>query len=436
VTRWYAVEWSRSTRGRPRQSRCDSIGVASDSLTKRSRPHLLVLNQYYSPGVEATAGLLTEICEELATTYDVTVVTGRVRGHEGQADYEQRNGVEVIRVHSTSFDRARLLHRAVNYFTYVFRALRRGLVGRRPDLVLSMTDPPMIGTVAYLVARRFRVPFVVVAEDVFPEIAVALDRLRNPAIIVPLRVLTRHYFKRADRVVAIGETMKRRLVEKGVSAARVTVIPNWVDTSAITPQARDNEWAREHGLTDRFVVMHSGNIGHAQDLETLIRAGALLKDDPAISIVLVGFGARHQDYVRLSRSCGASNVRFLPHQPREVLPLSLSSCDVHFVGLGAGLAGYVVPSRLAGIMAAGRPVLAAADEESETAHAVRAAGCGRVIAPGDPVSLAMAISEFSQASDLDELGRKARLFAVEHLDRRAAIAQYRALVAEVLSQAS
>ena len=405
-------------------------------MTTSRRPHLLVLNQYYFPGVEATAGLLTQICEELATTYDVTVVTGRLRGNERQADYELRNGVEVIRVHSTSFDRAQLLHRAVNYFTYVFRALRRGLLGRPPDLVLCMTDPPMIGTVAYLVARRFRVPFVVVAEDVFPEIAVALDRLRNPLIIVPLRILTRHYFKAADRVVAIGDTMKRRLIVKGVSPARVTVIPNWVDTSVITPHERDNEWAREHGLTDRFVVMHSGNIGHAQDLETLIRAGALLKDDPRIAIVLVGFGARHQEYVRLSESCGATNVRFLPYQPRELLPLSLSSCDVHFVGLGAGLAGYVVPSRLAGIMAAGRPVLAAADEDSETAQTVREAGCGRVIAPGNHEVLAAAIRELSQADDLEELGRKARLFAVEHLDRHAAIERYRALVAEVLSEAS
>jgi glycosyltransferase involved in cell wall biosynthesis len=405
-------------------------------LPAKSRPHLLVLNQYYYPGVEATAGLLTEICEELAKTYDVTVVTGRLRGHETEADYEVRNGVEIIRVHSTSFDRAQLHHRAINYFTYVARTLRRGLGGRRPDLVLSMTDPPMIGSVAHLVARRFRAPFVVVSEDVFPEIAIALGRLRNPLMIVPLRFLTRHYLRRADRIVAIGETMRRRLIAKGAPPARVTVIPNWVDTSVITPRDRDNEWAREHDLTDGFVVMHSGNIGHAQDLETLIRAGALLTGEPEISIVLVGLGARHQDFVRLAESCGASNVRFFPHQPRELLPLSLSSCDVHFVGLGAGLAGYIVPSRLAGIMAAGRPVLAAAEEESETAQTVRAAGCGRVIPPGNPARLATAIRELSQASDLDELGRNARRFAMDNLDRGGAIARYRALVAEVLSEAS
>jgi hypothetical protein len=143
------------------------------------RPRLLVFNQYYWPGVEATAQLLTELCEALAGEYDVTVITGRLLGHEDDPDYENRGGVELIRVHSTAFDRAPLHRRAANYLTYLVRALRRGLTGRRPDLVLCMTDPPMVGAVALAVARRYRAPLVVVSQDVFPEIAVELGRLQN-----------------------------------------------------------------------------------------------------------------------------------------------------------------------------------------------------------------------------------------------------------------
>ena len=240
------------------------------------RPHLLVFNQYYAPGVEATAYLLTELCEALAETYDVTVITGRLQGFEADPDYERRNGVELIRVHSTAFDRSGLLQRAINYFTYLARALRRGLKAERPDLVLCMTDPPMVGDVALVVARRFRVPLVVVSQDVFPEIAVELKRLRNPLLVGLLGVLIRFYLRRAELVVAIGETMQRRLRAKGVRPARLRVIPNWVDTRVVVPQPRDNPWARSNGLDGRFVVMHSGNIGHAQDLETLIRAAAQL----------------------------------------------------------------------------------------------------------------------------------------------------------------
>ena len=202
-----------------------------------------------------------------------------------------------------------------------------------------MTDPPMVGDVALLVARRYRVPLVVISQDVFPEIAVELGRLKNPMFVRLLDVLTRFYLRRADRIVAIGSRMKERLEAKGAPADRVTVIPNWVDTKAITPQPRDNDWAREHGLVDRFVVMHSGNVGHAQDLDTLIHATTHVRELDNLAVVVIGTGARHADHLALATRLEADKVSFLGYQPREVLPQSLSSADIHFVGLARGLGG-------------------------------------------------------------------------------------------------
>ena len=147
-----------------------------------ARPRLLVLNQYYWPGVEATANLLTDLCEGLAGEYDVTVVTGSLRDLESPSE-ERRNGVRIIRVRSTSYDRASLWRRAVNYFTYLGLVFVRALGAERPDVVLCMTDPPMVGDVGLVLARRYRVPLVVISEDVFPEIAVQLERLENPVVI-------------------------------------------------------------------------------------------------------------------------------------------------------------------------------------------------------------------------------------------------------------
>ena len=140
------------------------------------------------------------------------------------------------------------------------------------------------------------------------------------------------------------------------------------------PQPRDNAWAREHGLVDRFVVMHSGNVGHAQNLDALVRAATFLRDLDDLTIAIVGDGARHADLVELAEllEVGSTSSVSRPYQPRELLPQSLSSADVHVVGLARGLSGYVVPSRLYGILAAGRPVIVAADPESETAQLVRA----------------------------------------------------------------
>jgi len=403
-------------------------------VANRRRPRLLVFNQYYWPGVEATAHLLTELCEALAEFYDVRVITGRLLGYEDQADYELRNGVELIRVHSTAFDRAPLHRRAINYFTYLARALRRGLRGPRPDVVLSMTDPPMVGDVALAVARRFRVPLVVVSQDVFPEIAVELGRLRNPLLVRLLDVLTRLYLRRADTVVAIGETMKQRLERKGVRPERVRVIPNWVDTTAVVPQERENSWARANGFADRFVVMHSGNIGHAQDLDTLIRASTQLDDLAELAVVLVGFGARHAEYVRMAEHLRADKVTFLGYQPRELLSQSLSSADIHFVGLARGLSGYVVPSRLYGILAVARPVIAAAEEDSETAQLVRDVGCGIVIPPGEPRLLAETIRAAAAGDyDLQAMGRSGRAWVEQESDRLVAVARYRRLLDELVA---
>jgi glycosyltransferase involved in cell wall biosynthesis len=401
------------------------------------RPRLLFLNQYYRPGVEATATLLAELCEDLAADHDVTVVTGRLHGQPHLPTDEVLNGVRVLRTRSTAFDRTQLHRRAVNYGTFMADSLLLALGSERPDVVACLTDPPMIGDVGLLVARRFAVPLVVISEDVFPEIAVELRRLENPIVVGLLDRMVDHYLQRADRVVAIGETMRRRLAAKGVAEEHLTVIENWVDTRAIVPRPRPTAWAREQGLDGTFVVMHSGNVGHAQDLETLVRAGSFLRDLEDLRIVIIGSGARSQAVQNLARRLDVANVVFLPYQPRELLSESLSTADLHFVGLAKGLSGFVVPSRVYGIMAAGRPLLAGVDEDSETARLVEAHGCGVVVKPGRAELVAGVIRDaHADGLPLDEMGAKGRVYVEREADREVAFARYRALFREVLSSSS
>jgi len=393
------------------------------------RPRLLVLNQYYWPGVEATANLLTELCEALAETHDVTVITGRSRG---QPRRQTRNGVDIVRVRSTMLDRSRILGRALNYVSYVVGLVWRAVLSRRPDLVVCMTDPPFIGSIGRIVAARFRAPLLVVMQDVFPEIAVKLGRLKSPVSARLLRLLIDPSLRSADRVVVIGETMKRRVEAKGVETERIRVIPNWSDVRSITPMSRDNGWARRHKLNRRFVVMHSGNIGHAQNLDALIRAATFLRDLDDLAVVIIGSGARRAELVRLARVFEADKVEILPYQERGILSQSLSTADVHVVGLARGLAGYVVPSRLYGILAAGRPVIAATDAESETAQLVAGVGCGVVVPPGDPFALAVAIRAAHDGEyDLAEMGRRARAFAEAEADRSTAVRRYLDVLSEL-----
>ena len=396
------------------------------------RPSVLVLNQYYWPGVESTAHLLSQLCEDLAKNCDVTVVTGCLRERAETPERFLRNGVNVVRVPSAAFDRARLLPRAANYISYLAGALWAGLNASPPDVVLCMTDPPLIASIALPVARRFGAPLIVVTQDVFPEIAVELKRLEQPLLIGALRKTIGFSLARADRVVAIGETMRRRLEEKGVAPGRIVVIPNWGDTDAVRPMPRENDWALEHDLAGRFVVMHSGNVGQAQDLDTLIRATTLLRDLEDLSVVVIGSGARREALRALAGRLSTDAVTFAPFQPADVVSSSLSSADVHFVGLAHGLAGYIVPSRVYGIMAAGKAMIVSADPESETAQLVAEIGCGIVIAPGRPDLVAGAIRQLREARhDLERMGRLGLQFAQGEATHEIAFRRYRTLIAEM-----
>ena len=398
-----------------------------------SRPRILVLNQYYRPGVEATANLLADLCEALAADYDVTVVTGRLQGRDDLPHTEMLNGVRVLRTRSTSFDRTKLSQRGLNYATYLADSLMRSLSVDPPELVVCMTDPPIVGDLGVAVSRRFGAPLLVISEDVFPEIATELGRLTNPLVVQVLRRLVAFYLKRADHIVAIGDRMRERLIAKGASPERISVIPNWVDAAAIVPGPRENDWARDQALDDRFVVMHSGNVGHAQDLDNLVRATTFLRDLDDLAVPIVGFGARHAEIQALAERLEADRVMFLPYQPRELLTQSLSSAHIHYVGLAKGLAGFVVPSRLYGILAAGRPVIVAADRDSETARLVVEIGCGVVIQPDRPDLLAAAIRNAHDGKiDLEEMGRLGRGYVEQEADRPVALARYRSLVAELV----
>ncbi len=396
------------------------------------KPRLLVLNQYYWPGVEATAQLLTELCEALAEDVDVKVVTGVLHGHEDEPRKTVHNGVQIVRVPSTSFERSKLASRASNYLSYLTSALVYGIRGPRPDVVLCMTDPPIVADIALLVAHRFRAPFVVISQDVFPEIAVQLERLENPVVMRLLRALVSLYLRRADRIVAIGDTMRSRLEMKGAPPDRVRVIPNWVDTQRLVPRDKANAWARKKGLQEKFVVMHSGNVGHAQDLDSLVRAATFLRDLDDLAIFVIGTGARHAELVELAELLEADQVTFLYYQSRGVLPQSLSAADVHVVGLAPGLAGYVVPSRLYGILAVARPVIVAADRDSETAQVVERIGCGIVVPPGRPELLARAIRDAHDGKyDLAAMGARGREWVEREADRSVAVRRYRDLLLEL-----
>lgn len=338
---------------------------------------------------------------------------------------EVHNGVTILRANGTRFRPRRFAGRAANYLSYFASAMSASLRVERPDVVVSLTDPPIIGLPALWTARRFGARFVFLCEDIFPEVAALLEDFRNPAVNRTLDRINRHLLRNADAIVALGDRMRRRLVdEKGADPSRVHIIHNWSDCEAIVPGPRDNAFSRAHGLSGKFVVMHSGNVGLSQNLDVLIAAADRLRDDERIVILIVGEGSRRQALEGDAERRGLTNVRFMTYQPKAQLHESFAAADVFLVALKPGIEGYIVPSKLYGILAAGRPYIAAVDPSCEAAEIARDYHCGVLASPGDPADLAGKIVALAgDPAAVRLMGQDARR-AARQFDRRVAVQAY------------
>ncbi|MHB8589545.1 MAG: glycosyltransferase family 4 protein [Candidatus Dormibacteraceae bacterium] len=401
------------------------------------RMRILVVNQYFHPDRSATAQLLTELCDDLSRHHEIHVVAGRPSYNQaGLLDIPPtpNSAVRVSRAWSTTFDRAWMPGRLTNYATYLTTSLVAAVTATRPDVVLVWTDPPLIGLVAALAARAQRVPFVLATQDIFPDIAIQLGRLTNPAVIRLLRWAARRQFSSAVRIVSLGQDMDRRLRALGVPSQKIRTVANWADGSLIRRLIQPSPLRAAWGFGDSFVVMHSGNIGLSQSLETLVDAADLLRERRDILIAIVGEGAAKARLKADVTSRGLGNVRFLTFQPKAALSESLAAADVHLVSLKRGLEGFIVPSKVYGIMAAGKPFIAAVATDSEPALIVETHGCGFRVEPDDPAALAKGILRMRDSSR-EEMGQRARRAFEQHYDRPIATGAYRSLLEEVVEEA-
>jgi colanic acid biosynthesis glycosyl transferase WcaI len=391
---------------------------------------ILLVNQYFPPDTTNTAYLLGELCEDLARDHEVWVVAGRP-SYNPEASTYRPQGIRVRRAWSTAFSRAGMGGRLLNYASFLASSLLASLRVPRPDVVVALTDPPVIGAIGATVARRHRIPFVQVYMDIYPDVGVALGRVDHPLVVRAWRRLNRVIRSRAARIVAIGRDMVEKLQSEGVDPAKVAFIPNWAD--ALPVDAGAARRARTAmGWEERFVVMHAGNMGLAQNLGCLIDAAGLLVDRPDILVVLLGDGAARGRLEQEARTRGVRNVAFLPPIPKDEAGRLIAGADLHVVSLSPGLRGSVVPSKIYGILAAGRPFVAAVDPGSEPARLIEEHRCGTRVDPGDGEGLARAIRTLRDQPDPD-MGRRGQLAFASRYTRQVATAAYRGLLEEVAS---
>lgn len=409
-------------------------------IARTTMSRIIFINRFFYPDHSATSQILSDLAFALARDgAEIHVLTSRQIYDQPEAMLDPEAIVDGVRIHrlsTTRYGRSGLLGRAFDYLSF-YAAIARRLdrLANRGDIVVAKTDPPLTSIPAGILARRRAAHLVNWLQDVYPEIAIELG---VPGIAGPLgRVLTRlrdHSLQVADVNVVLGSSMADRLRTRGIDADRIEVIPNWTDDHLVTPVPRDRNPVRKSwGLEDKFVVGYSGNLGRAHEFETVLTAAGALRDAPDVVFVCIGGG---QQFEALARQVNerqlASAFRFLPYQHRDDLKYSLGLADVHWISMRPSLEGLIFPSKLYGIAAAGRPIIALTGGRGEIAELVRTHGCGCVVEPGDGAGLARAIRQLAgDAALCAAMGRQARAMLEAHFTRELAFERWRALVATV-----
>jgi GDP-L-fucose synthase len=411
----------------------------STAVEDRAKPRVLFLNRSYWPDAEATGQLLTELCEDLADDFDITVVAGQPNQNPAGIDYkawgaEQHRGVTIRRVPHLTLGKRSFIGRGLSMLTYFVGAAVVALLAPRPQVVVVETDPFLLPLLGRVLQWRHGCRLVVYLQDIYPDVAIAVGKVRDGRFTRLLRRALFGVYKRADRVIVLGEDMRSVLSEGGVPEERLTSLPNWVDTTRIVPVRKENVFREREELADKFVVMYSGNMGLCQNLDEILETAELLQDRSDIEVVMIGGGASRARLEETARAKQLTNVRFRPYQPLAELAHSLSAADVHLVPLDPRVTGCLVPSKLYGILAAGVPALVIADDRSEASRVVAESGTGRVIPPGHPARLARAIRWFADHEvERQAMGERARRLAEQEYDRRCSTGRFGGYLQAVLA---
>jgi colanic acid biosynthesis glycosyl transferase WcaI len=405
--------------------------------------NLLVLCPHFAPDVAPTGEVITSITAELAARgHQLHVVTSlpwyrhhRIEdGWNGRLWREQvTDWGRITRVHPFPTDKRNIPARALAFGGFTaLSGVVAALSRPQPDAVLAMSPPLTLGLAGWLAARARRAPFVFNIQDVFPDVAVELGVITNPAIISTASWLERFTYLRSDAVTVLSDDLRDNVTRKlgGHRPDRVRVIPNFVDIEHIRPAPRENRYREEFGLSGKTVVMYAGNVGFSQSLDLVLDAAAALAHEPDLVFVINGGGAARADLQR--RASNAPNVRFVDMQPKDRLPELLAAADIHVVPLRRGLARSSVPSKMYSILAAGRPIVASVDAGTEVAVVVDRAGAGITVPPDDPEAFTKALARLvGDPDEAERMGQAGRSF-VERWASPAAIAeQYEALFDEL-----
>ncbi len=407
---------------------------------------LILYAQFYYPEVASLAQLCTDLCNDLAQEFDITVITS-VPCYTGSIEekyqqkkyyYEEYNGVKVIRVRVPQYDKGNKLSRVKNVLAYFFRSLWATFKAPKTDYILTESQPPILGGLLGVAGKwinllRFKKSkLLYVIQDYNPEQTIAVGFSKNKLILTAMMLLDKFSCLVSNKIIVVGrdmvDTMKKRFPKK---MPKTVFINNWIDDKETYPLPKDNEkvveFKKKHGLDGKFVIMYSGNIGLFYDLENLIKVVERFKDYENVIFPFVGEGTLKEQLMNYVEEHNMKNVVFIPYQAKEDLIYSLNSADVHWIVNAKGIKGVSCPSKLYGLLATAEPALAVLEEGTEARDIIESTNCGYAVSPKDYEGVANLIEKFinTPKEELEEMGSRGYEYMKNHFTKDISIKKYR-----------
>ncbi len=382
----------------------------------------------YPPEIGGAAHLIHGLAVSLHEMgHEVNIVTSYPSYNLKEIPFQYRQGflmtekienITIKRVRIPKLSRSNKLARGLEHFISSIFLSGRAFIAPKSEAAVVFSPPLPLPWLMELVGKIRRIKVIVNIQDLFPLEAVELGMLSNSLIIRLFEGMERQVYRRADAVTVHSPGNMRHVINHGGQQDHVHIIFNWVDTQLIHPSPKTNDFSRNNGLENRFVVSYAGTMGWAQDMGTIIDCADHLRNRSDIVFVLVGDGVEKEKYQSRSVDLGLSNILWLPMQPFTVYPEILASSDISLINLHPELHTPVVPSKLLSIMAAGRPVVASLPPESDAREIINDAHCGVCVNAGDSDLLAASILQLeSDRKLMGEMGKNGREYIETHFSR-------------------
>lgn len=402
---------------------------------------LLIYAHYFYPDVASTGQILAELAEGMSDAFDITVIcvvpsySGTIEEkYKSKRIYiEEYKGIKLVRVRVPEFTKSNKISRIKNLLAYFFNSLIATAKIEKQDYIYTISQPPILGGVLGVLGKWIKGGKLIYnIQDFNPEQTIAVGYARNKLLLNTVMAVDKFSCKNSDKVIVVGrdmqETLKSRFNNKRVPSN--VFINNWINEKEIYPLDQNHPkiiaFKEKYNLKDKFIIMYSGNIGLYYDLENIIKVIGEFKDREDVVFAFIGDGTVKSKIEEYVTNNNLNNVTFIPYQDKADLIYSLNAADIHWVVNAKGIKGVSVPSKLYGVMAAGKPVLGVLDEGSEARLIVEECNCGVCIEPGNYKEISRNIEYILNNKELiKSLGRNGRKYLEVNLTKDVSINKYK-----------